>query len=272
LKPGVLNGATVLMPGEAVLADLLKFRGVVRLPVSQGYCQIECHFPNGPLSKSRLAVGVVIRYHLLYPVPRRTARLLSSLFLFLYMASVIAGAPPLLEPQRIKAGDVISVLLKEPANAAPDVSNVYTVSERGMLRLTILPKEVLAAGLTREELATSLVAACAKDGVFKNAVFTVKLSRPIICIFPVVIVGGEVKSGGVQVGIGGQGMRIRTAIERAGGFTQKANTQRVKLVRDGAVRALDLSVEAKGDENNPVLMDGDMIVVPARSKTKSKGK
>ena len=53
------------------------------------------------------------------------------------------------------------------------------------------------------------------------------------------------------------------AINRAGGFSEFAKTAKVKLLRDNREMIYDMrKIQADGS-NNPILKDGDAIIVPA---------
>ncbi|MBP8953524.1 MAG: SLBB domain-containing protein, partial [Armatimonadetes bacterium] len=60
------------------------------------------------------------------------------------------------------------------------------------------------------------------------------------------------------------GAKLSQAIAQAGGFTSMADTDHVKLVRNGEQQFVDLSMIERGAElpADPQLQDGDLIIVP----------
>ncbi len=58
-----------------------------------------------------------------------------------------------------------------------------------------------------------------------------------------------------------QGMQLFGAITKAGGFTEYADPRKVKVIRGNKEFEYDMrSIQANGS-NNPVLVDGDCIIV-----------
>jgi protein involved in polysaccharide export with SLBB domain len=57
-------------------------------------------------------------------------------------------------------------------------------------------------------------------------------------------------------------MRLFQAITSKGGFTEFAKVREVKLIRGNKETRYDLRTVRPDGSNNPLLMDGDQIVVP----------
>ena len=75
-----------------------------------------------------------------------------------------------------------------------------------------------------------------------------------------VFVGGEVRQPG-QVPLG-ENMRLLDAVALTGGFTEFAMMRSVKLIRGKKETKYDLRQMKKDGSNNPLLQDGDQIIVP----------
>ena len=57
-------------------------------------------------------------------------------------------------------------------------------------------------------------------------------------------------------------MSLFAAITSAGGFTEFAKVKKVKLIRAGKATFYDMREIKEDGSNNPVLKDGDLILVP----------
>jgi hypothetical protein len=58
-------------------------------------------------------------------------------------------------------------------------------------------------------------------------------------------------------------MRLYAAIMAAGGFTEFADVRRVKIIRGTRSIVIDMRKLDPAGSNNPILLDGDTIHVPA---------
>lgn len=180
--------------------------------------------------------------------------------LILVLAALIFAVPANAQ-SRLKAGDPVNIELKVPAEDAANVSTLYTVSGSGTVKMPYLDREVQAAGLTTTELARRIELAYRAAEIYTNPTINVVLNDPSKQAPHVVTVGGEVKTGGAQVPLR-ENMRLFTAIMSAGGFTEFADVKKVKLIRNNRATIYNMRKIDEAGSNNPILMDGDTIVVP----------
>lgn len=183
------------------------------------------------------------------------ANLLAATFLLLY-SNVQAQ-----QAGKLKPGDTVTITLQTPAEDAPTVSFPYPVSDRGTVRVPMLDQEIPAAGITVSELARRIETAYKAAEIYTNPALTVALPQDPQVASHVVTVGGEVRGSG-EFPLR-QGMTLMAAINRAGGFTEFAKTKSVKLIRGNQQTVYDMRKINPDGSNNPVLMDGDQIIVPA---------
>ena len=176
---------------------------------------------------------------------------------------VLFTALPLHAQQsRLKPSDPINIALMVPAEDATNVSSLYTVSERGTVRMPYLNQEIMAAGLSTTELARRIEAAYRAAEIYTNPTINVVINDPSKMAPHIVIVGGEVKGGGAQIPLR-DGMRLYAAIMSAGGFTEFADPRKVKIIRGTRATVYDMRKLDPNGSNNPILMDGDQVHVPA---------
>ncbi len=156
----------------------------------------------------------------------------------------------------LQAGDEISVTVLP----RPEYGTMGPIPPDGLIQLKDIAP-VRAEGRTLAELKTELEKALLE--VLKRprvSVTLVKLARPLVP--RVTVVGGVAKPGPLDLE---EGLRVRKAIELAGGFVLQADLRRVTLVRRDLSRTeLDLSrPDAVTDPRlNLLLQDGDSIDVP----------
>jgi protein involved in polysaccharide export with SLBB domain len=153
---------------------------------------------------------------------------------------------------RLGPGDQLAL----SAGGISDWNVLVTVGPEGTVRVPNLGVRRVA-GRTLEEVRRDLSAALQQ--YFPHAPVQVALARPRS--FKVVVAGDVARPGTVT--LGGPG-RVFDAVSLAGGFLGGAR-RNVALRREGAERALDLvAFERLGDvEQNPLLQDGDVVVVRA---------
>ncbi len=180
--------------------------------------------------------------------------------LLMAAAALFFATPASAQQSKLKPSDPVQINLMVPAEDAQNVTQVYTISDSGTVKLPYLDKEIQAAGSSTTELARRIEAAYRAAEIYTNPTINVTLNGPIIASPHVVTVGGEVKGGGGQVPLRDK-MTLYTAIMSVGGFTEFADVRRVKLIRGNKETIYDMRrIEANGS-NNPTLMDGDTIVV-----------
>jgi polysaccharide export outer membrane protein len=162
----------------------------------------------------------------------------------------------------LKPGDSVIVQLKTPAEDAENVTTTYAVSDRGTIKLPMLDQEIPASGVTVATLARRIESAYKAAEIYTNPMINVTL--PSVSeggVFNhVVNVGGEVRANG-EFPLR-QGMTLFQAINKAGGFTEFAQAKRVKLIRGNRETVYDMRKINPDGSNNPVLVDGDQIIVP----------
>ncbi len=165
--------------------------------------------------------------------------------LWLLAAPLAAAQPPSL-PYRLGPGDQLRITVF----GSPELSGDHTVDGDGRIVLPLI-QSVPAAGLTPDELATVIA-----ERYSPNYLISAKVSVDILHYRPYFILG-EVKKPGSYPFL--QGMTALVAIARAGGFTARANTRRVTIIRahDPQRKRRRLSVDA------PVY-PGDIVTVPER--------
>ncbi len=176
------------------------------------------------------------------------------------MLVAICAAPLASAQTKLKPTDPIQVELKAPVEDAAVVSTSYTISERGTIKVPHLDQEILAAGCTTSELSRKIEAAYKAADIYTNPTIVVNMQNPTTYVPHVVNVGGEVRNPG-EVPLR-ENMRLFQAITRSGGFTEFAKVREVKLVRGNKETRYDLRNIKPDGSNNPLLMDGDQIVVP----------
>ncbi len=163
----------------------------------------------------------------------------------------------------LRAGDPLMIELIEPAAESPDINAKYNVNAAGEIKVPRIEMPIQAAGLTHEQLAGILENTYRGAGIFTDPVF--RVTPPRGCgsgdIPPSVAVGGEIKSGGRMVPLR-EGMRLYQAIMTAGGPTEFADMEKVKVFRLNKQTVYNLSRIAPDNSNNPILKDADSVYIP----------
>ena len=161
----------------------------------------------------------------------------------------------------VKPGDSVFIKLLKPAEESHKLTTVYQVSDQGTLKLPLLKQEISTVGLSAATLARSIEKAYVEAGIFEAPSFTAVLSPLAQPDSKVVVIGCEVLGSG-EFPLR-KGMTLMDAIKRAGGFSEFAQPSRVKIIRADKELVYDLREIKPDGSNNPVLMDGDQIIVPA---------
>jgi protein involved in polysaccharide export with SLBB domain len=135
----------------------------------------------------------------------------------------------------------------------------FIVSNEGTVRLTYLKQEVKAAGLTPTQLARNIEAAYKAAGIYTSP--TVNVARMMgPDTQQVVTVNGNVRRPGQCMWR--PGITLNDAIAECGGFDEFANERRVRLMRNGTTREIDMRNISSNQKNNVVLEPRDSIIVP----------
>lgn len=186
-----------------------------------------------------------------------------KLISLLLTACLLAALPARAQMAGIlKPGDSVVIQLKTPAEDAENVTTTYAVSDNGSIKLPMLAQEIPASGITTTSLARRIEAAYRAAEIYTNPMINVTL--PTVSeggmVNHVVNVGGEVRQSG-EFPLR-QGMTLLQAINKAGGFSEFAKTKGVKLIRGNREMIYDMRKINPDGSNNPILMDGDQIIVP----------
>lgn len=161
----------------------------------------------------------------------------------------------------LKKSDMVMIELKSPAEDAQVVSANYVVSDSGTIKMPMLDHEIPAVGLTPTALARKIEAAYRSAEIYTNPTINAYMPQEANTPNHVVLVSGEVR-------VPGEfplrpGMRLLNAISRAGGFTEFAKVKQVKLIRGSKTMVFDMRNIKEDGSNNPVLQDGDSVIVPS---------
>lgn len=171
----------------------------------------------------------------------------------------------------LKPGDKVRVTITGvPAGDQQSMAlQMYIVSNEGTIRLQHLKGEVRAAGLTPTALARQIEANYKVARIYTNPAINISRSDDATTV-QTVTVSGNVRVPGSTVFR--PGMLINDAISEKGGPDDFANMKKVRLVRAGKTREMDLSSISSNPERNIPLQPGDTIFVPpARLNPFSRG-
>jgi len=158
-------------------------------------------------------------------------------------AAPLPAAQGAMQPYRLQAGDVVRVLVYNQQSLSTD----YKIGDNGMISLPLLG-DVKAADLTVPELQKS-VADGFGNGIFVNPGVSVEISqyRPFF-------VTGEVAKPGQYAYT--PGLSVLGAIAAAGGFTVRADKDRMTMVRRDGGNSSEWAVTSVTE-----VRPGDVIVV-----------
>ena len=160
---------------------------------------------------------------------------------------------------RIRTGALVHIeVFKEP-----DISVVFSVSGEGTINHPLLGK-VQIAGLSIAEVESRIIELLAADYLV-DPIVTVTVSN--VSLRPIMLFG-EVRTPGSYDFEAGQHYTLLQVIAMAGGFTDIAARDRVRIVRviDGQEQAIKVSVNDLLHGRNGVsdidLRAGDVVTVP----------
>lgn len=145
---------------------------------------------------------------------------------------------------RVGPGDKVRVAVQD----LDSVDGDYTIDETGSISLPLI-QQVRISGMTYVEATAALRSALIEKDILKNPNVTV---QPLE-LRPISILGEVRNPGEIEYR---QGMTVFEAVSQAGGYTYRANTKEVEVIRSqgGTV------VNSKATEND-VLKPGDRIRV-----------
>ena len=162
--------------------------------------------------------------------------------------------------QALRAGDSIIVKLSGvPTDEITVVSNTYDVSDKGTINLPHIG-EVHAAGIKPSVLQKNIEAAYKSADIYTHPTIQVTMNTTGGNLgTQVIYVSGEVKMP-KAVAIT-PGMTVADTITAAGGPTDFGNMRKVKFMRGGVSRVLDLK-KADGPDAQIPVQPGDKVHVP----------
>jgi len=160
----------------------------------------------------------------------------------------------------IRPGQAIEVRIQGvPNEEMARVNNTYPVSEAGTIRMPFIGN-VRAAGRSPNALAGAIESAYRGAKIYTNPTVQVLASSDDELAQNILTVGGQVKSPGPVKWV--RGMTLYQALQTAGGETPFGTIRRIRLIRDGRLRELDLKkTETKGFLVKP----NDTIEVPQKN-------
>ncbi|NUL82954.1 MAG: SLBB domain-containing protein [Armatimonadetes bacterium] len=175
---------------------------------------------------------------------------------FLALMLVVAVALPALSQQRLKAGDSVRITVEEDAS----LSRVYVVNQSGNLMLPLIGM-VKAEGLTLDELAQTVARLLIEGRFFTRPTVKAELatSGP-----KAITIEGAVRTSGKRTVKPTD--RLADALEPAAPFEDADLTAIEIKAASGATKRVNFAkFKADGDQSqNPLLQDGDTIIVPLR--------
>jgi len=160
----------------------------------------------------------------------------------------------------IRAGRAIEIRIQGvPSEEMSRVNNTYPVSEGGFIRMPFIGS-VKAAGLSGNALAQSIESRYRSAKIYTNPTIQVITSGEDTIEQLVVTIGGFVRGPGPKPYT--RGLTLYSAIQAAGGASEFGSMYRVKLIRNGRLRQVDLTKT----ENKTILVEpNDTIEVPQKN-------
>jgi len=160
----------------------------------------------------------------------------------------------------IGPGRVIEIRIQGvPPEEMSRVNNTYPVSEAGTIRMPFIGN-VKAAGRTPNALAGVIESTYRAKKIYTNPTVQVIASSDDALAQNVLTIGGQVRNPGPVQWT--RGMTLYQALQSAGGETPFGTIRRIRLIRDGRLRELDLKkTETKGFLVKP----NDTIEVPQKN-------
>lgn len=150
-------------------------------------------------------------------------------------------------PYRLDSGDQVRVAVF----GQDQLTGTYVVSDTGDISIPLVGS-VPVRGLTNQDLESTITTSLKQGGFLVNPSVSVEILhfRPFYIL-------GEVRSPGQHDYV--PGMNVLTGVAIAGGFTYRADTDHVSIVRNTP----DGSIEGQADRSTPV-QPGDVIYVNER--------
>jgi len=155
-----------------------------------------------------------------------------------------------------RVGDTLELRIGGvPSEETQLVTGAYTVDGEGFINLPYIGK-VKAAGLTQAQLQRAVESAYRGGDIYTNPSITITV--PTVARF--VNVSGDVRQPRrVEYTTD---LTVLGAISAAGGFTDYADQRKVRLIRSGKVRMIDVKAVRSNPSLDIALLPGDQIEVP----------
>ena len=176
--------------------------------------------------------------------------------LLVLVAGLLFAVSAMSQDVLLRSGDQIELRLGGvPPQEIEQISGQYQVDGQGFINLPHIGK-IRAAGLAQAELQTTIEAAYRNQQIYTNPTITINV--PTQARF--VNVGGDVKTPRrVEFT---PDLTVLGAISAAGGFTEFADTTKVRLLRDGHASLVNIKEIRKDPSKDPRLKPGDTLEVP----------
>jgi len=168
------------------------------------------------------------------------------ILMFAACAPLPPPAPTSEGPYRLDSGDQVRVIVYNEQS----LSTVYAVGDNGMISFPMIG-EIKARSLTVEELQKEIKKGLG-NGILKDPSVSVEVSQ----YRPFFIVGEVSKPGEYPYATG---LNVLTAIAMAGGYTVRADKDRMTVVRSQEGHPAEWHADRLTD-----LRPGDVVVVPER--------
>lgn len=180
----------------------------------------------------------------------------SSLAIFSAVLLLHIFPPDAAADVAFRVGDTLELRVGGvPAEETSLVTGAYTIDGEGFVNLPHIGK-VKASGLTQAQLQRSIEAAYQGGEIYTNP--TITITVPTVARF--VNVSGDVRAPRrVEYTTD---LTVLGAISAAGGFTDYADQRKVRLLRGGEVRMIDVKAVRSNPSLDIALIPGDQIEVP----------
>ena len=177
------------------------------------------------------------------------------LLLLLALVPMISSAQ-----STIRAGRAIEIRIQGvPTEEMSRVNNTYPVSEGGFIRMPFIGS-VKAAGMSGNALAQSIESRYRSAKIYTNPTIQVITSADDSVEQLVVTIGGFVRAPGPKPF--NRGLTLYSAIQAAGGATEFGSMYRVKLIRNGRLRQVDMT---KTENKTILVQPNDTVEVPQKN-------
>lgn len=152
----------------------------------------------------------------------------------------------LLGSYKLGVGDQVRVIVFDE----PDLSGEFAVDDSGQVSLPLVG-QVRAEGYRISELKDGIVAAF-KDGYLQNPRVSIEILR-----YRPFYISGEVEDDGEYPYV--VGLTVPQAVATAGGYTRRANKNKVVIIRAGTQQRLEYPAT-----QGTLVFPGDVLEVPER--------